>query len=308
MDLHQAAKDYVTVRRALGSKLERRLELLESFVDYLEAAGAPTVTTELAVSWARLPGPQAHPTYVSNRLCAVRGFARHLQAFEPATEVPPVDLLPRPKCRAVPYLYSDADVQALMTAARSLTPALKSATYEALIGTLSVAGLRISEAIRLDRDDVDWDEGVLVIWRTKFGKSREAPLHPSAVEALKRYSHRRDQLCPEPKSASFFVSPTGARLVEVTVQATFRRIVRAAGLQSGHGRRGPRLHDMRHSLACSVLLSWYRDGVDVEAHMPILSTYLGHGTPSSSYWYISAVPELLALAAKRRDHLREVRS
>jgi integrase/recombinase XerD len=195
-DLHQAVEDYIAVRRALGSKLERRDQLLEDFVIFLETAGATTVTTELALAWATLPGDDAHPTYLSNRLCAVRGFARHLQAFDPATEVPPAQLLPWPKCRATPYLYSDADIAALMSASRSLTPALRAATYETLIGLLSVTGMRVGEGLRLDRDDVDFDEGVLTIWGSKFGKSREVPLHRSALDALNAYAQRRDELCP----------------------------------------------------------------------------------------------------------------
>jgi integrase len=307
-DLHHAVEDYIAVRRALGSKLERHPRLLENFVAYMEAAGVTTITTELALSWATLPGDDAHPTYLSNRLCAVRGFARHLQAFDPATEVPPAHLLPWPKCRATPYLYSDADIAALMSAARSLTPALRAATYETLIGLLSVTGMRVGEGLRLDRDDVDWDEGMLTIWDSKFGKSREVPLHSDALDALRAYAQRRDELCPHPSTASFLVSPGGARLVYVTVQKTFSRLVDDAGLGPRSSGRRPRLHDMRHALACTVLLGWYRDGVDVEAHLPLLSTFLGHGNPSSTYWYFTAVPELLALAAERRDHCRGVRA
>lgn len=307
-DMHQAVQDYIGVRRALGSKLARRPQLLEDFVAYLEPAGATTVTTELALSWARLPGDDAHPTYVSNRLCAVRGFARHLQAFDPATEVPPVRLLPRPKCRAVPYLYSDADVAALMDAARGLTPALRAATYETLIGLASVTGMRASEVIRLDRRDVDWDDGVITVWDSKFGRSRQLPLHSSTDQALRAYAERRDELCPHAKTSSFFVSCSGDRLVYVTVQKTFSRIVDDAGLGPRTGQRRLRLHDMRHTFACTVLLGWYRSGVDVEAKLPLLSTYLGHSRPSCSYWYFSAVPELLALAAQRRDHYRGVQA
>ena len=304
IELRQAARDYIAVRRALGSRLQRHPGLLENFIAYLEAAGATTITTELALSWATLPGDDAHPAYLSNRLCAVRGFARHLRAFDPATEVPPARLLPWPKCRATPYLYSDADIAALMSAARLLTPAIRAATYETLIGLLSMTGMRAGEVLRLDRDDVDWDEGVLTVWDSKFGKSREIPLHPSALAALRAYAQRRDQLCPRPRTASFFVSPAGERLVYNTVQATFSRIIRNAGVGPRPPLRRARLHDMRHSFACIVLLGWYRDGADIEANLPRLSTYLGHGNPSSTYWYLSAVPELLALAAGRRDHLR----
>jgi len=307
-DLHQAVQDYVALRRALGSKLVGRVQLLENFVAFVEAAGAPTVTIELAVAWATLPGDDVHPTYLSNRLCAVRGFARHLQAFDPATEVPPARLLPRPKCRAVPYLYSDADIAALMRAARSLTPELRAVTYETLIGLLSVTGMRSGEVLRLDRDDVDWDDGVVTIWDSKFGKSRQVPLHRGTLEALRAYAQRRDELCPDPTTASLFVSPAGARLAYTTLNGTFARLVDHAGLRPAPAGRRPRLHDLRHSLACTVLIGWYRDGVDVEARLPLLSTYLGHSSPRHTYWYLSAVPELLALAAERRDHLRGVRA
>lgn len=299
-DLHQAVDDYIRVRRALGSKLEGHPRLLENFAAYLEAAGARTVTTELALAWAWLPGPEAHPTYVSNRLSVVRGFARHLRALDPATEVPPVQLLPRTKCRATPYLYSDAEIAALLTAARSLTPALRAATYETLIALLMVTGARVGELIRLDREHVAWDESLLVIWDSKFAKSRELALHPSTVDALRRYAAQRDG-SGATSTTSFFVSAAGTRLVYNTVQQTFSRLVRYAGLTPRSDRCRPRIHDARHSFAVRTVLGWYRDGVDVQARLPWLSTYLGHRKPACTYWYLSAVPELLALAAERRE-------
>ncbi len=188
-----------------------------------------------------------------------------------------------------------------MAAARALTPKLRAATYETLIGLLKVTGARIGELIRLDRHDVDWDEGVLVITYSKFNKHRELALHPTALDALTAYAHRRDELCAEPKSASFFVSTTGNRLVYVTVQQVFARLARAAGLRPRSKQCRPRLHDARHTFACTTLLGWYRAGVDVEAHLPLLSTYMGHANPANTFWYLSAVPELLALAAERRE-------
>ncbi len=300
--LRDAVEDYLTVRRGLGFKLEDYPWMLGDFVTYLEAAGASTVTSELALAWALLPGDGAHPSYLGKRLSVVRGFARHLHAFDPATEVPPADLLGWQACRATPYLYSDADIAALMKAARALTPRLRAATYETLIGLLKVTGARIGELISLDRDDVDWDEGVLVITYTKFNKSRELALHPSTLDALRDYAHERDELCAEPKTPSFFVSTTANRLVYVTVGQVFAGLARAAGLRPRSTRCRPRLHDARHTFACSTLLGWYRAGVDVEAHLPLLSTYMGHANPSNTFWYLSAVPELLALAAERREH------
>jgi integrase/recombinase XerD len=236
---------------------------------------------------------------VSNRLSVVRGFARHLQAFDPATEVPPARLVPRSKCRATPYLYSDAEVAALMTAARSLTPALRAATYETLIALLMVTGARVGELIRLDRDDVDWDDSVLVIWDSKFAKSRELALHPSTVDALRRYAALRDRSGRSSTTASFFVSAAGTRLVYRTVQQTFSTLLRRAGLTPRSDRCRPRIHDARHSFAVRTVLGWYRDGVDVQARLPWLSTYLGHRKPACTYWYFSAVPELVFLSSPR---------
>jgi integrase/recombinase XerD len=298
--LHEAVDDYLALRRALGFKLEDYPWLLHGFVDHLEAAGAATVTAELAVEWAVLPGAGAHPAYLATRLCVVRGFARHLAAFDPATEVPSADLLPWKQCRATPYIYSEDDIAALMAAARSLTPRLRAATYETLIGLLKVSAARVGELIALDRDDVDLDDGVLAIRYTKFNKSREIPLHPSTVAALEKYARLRDEGSAE-ATPSFFVSTLGRRLVYVTVQGTFSRLARSAGLHARSKSCRPRLHDMRHSFACATLLGWYRAGVDVEAQLPLLSTYMGHARPEHTFWYISAVPELLSLAAQRRE-------
>jgi integrase/recombinase XerD len=299
--LHQAVDDYLALRRSLGFKLGDYPWYLHDFVAYLEAEGASTVTSELALAWAQLPGPGAHPSYLGQRLCVVRGFARHLKAFDPATEVPSADLLHWQECRAVPYIYTDEDIAALMAAARALSPRLRGATYEALIGLLKVTGARVSELINLDREDIDWDEGVAVIRYTKFNKCRELALHPSTVEALMAYSRLRDELCPAPKSSSFFVNTLSKRLVYVTVQQVFHRLVRSVGLEARSKSGLPRLHDTRHAFACNTLVAWYRAGLDVEAQMPLLSTWMGHARPENTFWYISAVPELLSLAAQRRE-------
>ena len=299
--ISQAVEDYLALRRSLGFKLKDYPWMLHDFAAYLEAAGASTVTAELAVAWAQLPGPDAHPSYLGKRLCVVRGFARHLKAFDPATEVPSADLLHWQECRAVPYIYTDEDIAALMAAARALSPRLRAATYEALIGLLKVTGARVGELIKLDREDVDWNDGVLLIRYTKFNKHRELALHPSTVEALMAYAQVRDELCPVPKSASFFVNTLGKRLVYVTVQQVFHRLVGSVGLKARSKSGLPRLHDTRHTFACATLVGWYRAGLDVEAQMPLLSTWMGHANPEKTFWYISAVPELLSLAAQRRE-------
>jgi integrase len=212
-------------------------------------------------------------------------------------------LLPHRYARKPPYIYTGREIKRLIAVARQLPSAtgLRPATYATLFGLLAVTGLRISEALALNRADVDGAQAVLTIRRTKFGKSRLVPVHPATQRALARYARRRDRVYPKPMTESFFVSEHGARLTQWTVRYTFNRLSRRIGLRGPADRRGPRLHDLRHRLAVDTLLRWYRAGVDVERHLPELSTYLGHRHVADTYWYLSAVPELLRLAAARLE-------
>ncbi len=295
--LGEIVEEYLSVRRALGYKLEREGMLLPKFAVFLEAQGSPHLTTELAVQWATQP-VDASPRWSSCRLGMVRRFALHVSALDPSTEVPPVDLIPYRKTRHQPYLYTDADVRALMQACARLR-GLGSYTYATLIGLLAVTGMRVGEAIALDRSDLDPGEQVLIIRHSKFNKSREVPLHSTTFEALNAYARKRDRVLPRPKSPSFFLSRAGARLLVQNVWERFSRLRRWAGLT---GRpRPPRIHDLRHSFALNIILRWYREGVEVEPRIARLSTYLGHVSPSSTYWYLTATPELLRLAAQRTE-------
>jgi integrase len=298
--LHDELDRYLTIRRAVGFKLARAELLLGDFCRYLDAIGADTITTENAFAWASLP-PNGSSSWWGQRLSVVRAFARHLHAIDPAHEVPPTGLLPARSHRAVPYLYSDEEIGALLAAARQLRSPLRAATFETLVGLLAVTGLRIGEALRLDRDDVDLRGGALRIRQSKFDKSREVPLHASTVAALSSYARRRDELCPRPRDPSFFVSVAGTRVLYCNFHLGWLDLVRQAGLEPRSARCRPRPHDVRHSFAVRALLGWYRDGVDVGAHMPLLSTYLGHVHPANTYWYLSAAPELLGLVAARLD-------
>lgn len=241
------------------------------------------------------------------RLTVVRGFARYLHALDERHEVPPADLLPARWHRPTPYLYSEADLGRLLGAARALPRPLRAATYATLIGLLAVSGMRVGEAIGLDRGDLDWSAGLLIVREAKFGKSRELVLHPSALAALRPYDRGRRQLWPRPRTPAFFISVTGTRLIYSEVQRTFGVLVHQAGLAPRSGRCRPRLHDLRHSFAVNTLLGWYRAGLDVEARMHSLSTYLGHIDPANTYWYLSAAPELLALAGERLERAMEAR-
>jgi integrase/recombinase XerD len=293
-------EDYLAMRRALGFKLQKEGRLLPEFAAFAEATGASTLTTDVAVAWAILP-QNATPVWAAQRLSMVRGFARYLQAFDPAAQIPPAGLLPARTRRITPYIYSDAEVAALMTAARKLRNPLKAATFETLIGLLSVTGLRGSEAMALDRGDLDATAGLLTIRATKFRKSRLLPLHESALRALGDYQAVRGRLCPAPATASLLVSTTGARLCHATVQPAFRGLLRQAGIGRDSSRPRATIHGLRHTFAVKTVLGWYRDGQDVQARMPSLSTYLGHVAPAATYWYLTGTPELLALAAGRLE-------
>lgn len=300
--LRQALAGYLAVRRSLGYKLARPEKLLAQFITYLEGLGVATVTTEHALAWATLPGGDAN--WHAHRLSAVRGFATYLHTIDPAAEIPPAGLIPARPRRATPYLYSGADITALIAAAASLRFPLRVATYQTLIGLLAVTGMRVGEAIRLDRADLDLAAGVVTVRQAKFGKTRLLPLHPATTAALHGYLRLRDRLHPHPGTAAVFISPAGTRLLYCNVHATWKLLAASAGLKARSATCRPRIHDLRHSFAVASLLDADAAGQDGQATLALLSTYMGHTDPSHTYWYLSAAPELLALAARRlEDHL-----
>lgn len=296
------AEQYLAMRRALGFKLTTQGRLLLGFVGYLEQAGATRITTQAALAWATTTPHSVDQVWWSRRLMVVRCFARHLKALDPATQVPPDDVLPHHYRRQVPYLYSPDEITQLLRAADRLAPEFRALTWRSLICLLAVTGLRVGEACRLDRADVDLETGVLTIRDSKFGKSRQVPVHTTTIQGLRGYQQRRDELQPAPSTPGFFVSTRGTRLDAHNLSHTFADLVAAAGIRVALSRRRPRLHDLRHSFATATLLDWYRDGADVQARLPLLSTYLGHADPKSTYWYLTGSPELLALAATRLEH------
>ena len=297
--LCRALADYLRVRRSLGFKLRRHGLLLPGFLTHLEKAKSPIITTSLALEWATLP-QDVHPAWWTSRLVAVRGFAKYLQTIDPRHHVPPLELLPHRRARAAPYIYEQTEIAALLAATTTLKCELRTETYRTFLGLLAVSGIRAGEAITLDDSDVDLRRGVLVIRQTKFGKTREVPLHRSTVQALGRYQRDRDRLLPRQSSPSFFVSTVGTRLIYQNVHETFLRLVYAAGLGECVPRR-PKIHDLRHTFAVRTVLAWHRGGEDVEAKLPTLSTYLGHIGPSSTYWYLTAIPALLESATARLE-------
>jgi integrase len=297
--LRAALEDYLRIRRSLGFKLEIDGKMLEQFIAFLERAGATRITTELALDWAKLP-LNAHPYHWHKRLGMVRLFARYLATIDPQTEIPSKDLLPASRRRLAPYIYSPAEIAALMSAARTLSPRSRAATIETLIGLIAATGLRLGEALRLDRADADLDDGVLRVYG-KHDKERELPLHASTVAALRAYVELRDGYWPQANTDALFLSRLGVRLSVAAAHDVFPQVIRAAGLEGRGHRARPRPHDLRHAFAVSTLLDWHQAGVEIDRQLPLLSTYLGHRDPSNTYWYLQATPELLALVAKRLD-------
>jgi integrase len=295
-ELSRHLEDYLRLRRALGFKLEFPGLVLPSLVSYLEAAGATTVTAELAVTWARLPCGVLPITW-AHRLGAARGFARYLKTINPATEIPPAGIWPSVTPRPQPWIWAEDDIGRLLAAARALRPPLRAATYQALLGLLAATGMRLGEAVKLDKGDADLNDGVLTVRDGKFGLSRLVPVHPSVTSELREYAAFRDRLCPSPAATRFFVSTVGTPLRTSGVDHTFAQLITALGLRTPASR--PRIHDLRHSFAVRQLLDWHWAGADPHALMPVLSAYLGHVSPAGTYWYLTAVPELMELAAAR---------
>jgi integrase len=291
--------DYLALRRSLGYKLERAGLLLGQFVAHLDAAGIETPSVADALEWASLPAEGSN--WRAQRLSVVRGFAVYLHSLDPAVAVPGADLLPLRARRATPYLYSGADITKLIEAATTLRYPLRVATYQTLIGLLAVTGMRVGEAIRLNRADVDFTDGVATVWHTKFDKSRQLPLHPSTIAALGSYLRTRERLAPTSTTPAVFISPAGTRLLVGNVESTFRILVSRSGLRPRSRNCRPRMHDLRHSFAVNAVLDGYRRGEDVQARLAVISTYLGHVDPKATYWYLNASPELMALAGDRLD-------
>jgi integrase len=298
--LREHVDDYLRLRRALGFKLERHGQILPQLVAYLEAAGASTVSSKLAISWARLPAA-AHPRHWAARLAIARGFAAYLQTIDPTTEVPPAGVFAVRYQRPTPYLWSTQEICRLLEQARALRPPLKAATFETLFGLLAVSGVRVGEAVALEVGDVDREQGVITIRErvAKLERARLVPLHPTTVAALDRYAAQRERLCPQPGSRAFFLSAAGSAIDRGQVSKTLRKITTATGLRTATVH--PRAHDLRHSFAVRRLVDWQRSGVQIDERIGALSTYLGHVSPAETYWYLTATPELMGLAADRLD-------
>ena len=302
--LSRSLQEYLVLRRALGTQLRSAEVHLRRFVEFADRAGSEVITTDLALRWATAPG-RASAAIRAIRLGNVRRFAAWLSAIDPRTEIPPKDLMPIHYRRKPPYIYSDQEIACILGEAARLASrsGLRALTFTTLFGLLSVTGLRVSEALGLDLDDVDLEGGMLTVRHAKFGKSRFVPLHDSTCVALRRYMKRRNRLLPRPTTSAFFISERGARVTISSAEHNFAAVSKAVGLrpltEAYRWVRRPRLHDMRHRLAVRTLVRWYREGKDVDRELPKLTTFLGHTHIAYTYWYFEAVPELLQLASER---------
>lgn len=294
---------YVAERRRAGFKLSIDAWQLARFARFAHHVGhRGPLTVELASRWALASHGGARLT-AARRIEVLRGFVRYWQQFDPATQIPPRHLFGPAHRRLTPHIYTDAEIRALLAAAARLSPpgGLRAASCTTFLGLIAATGLRISEAAGLHRSDVDLEQGVLLIRHTKFGKTRWVPLHPTTVNALKHYARRRDHECSGTAQDAFFVRANGRAFLPEHARHAFKRLRQALGWRPRGGHPAPRIQDLRHRFICRRLHRWYRDGKNIDHHILALSTYVGHVKVTDTYWYITATPELMTVAARRSE-------
>lgn len=298
-DLRTLIGDYLAMRRALGFKLEGTGRLLFAFADYLDCCGAQAVTVEHALRFATASAACSARSQAL-RLSGIRLFSRWAQLLDPTIEVPPPRLLPARPTRPAPFLYTDAQLGALLDAADELRPQFRAITFRTLLSLQAATGVRTGEAVDLDVSDFDREQGTLTV-TGKYGKTRLLPLHPTVVEALTRYLDTRRQLLPAAHCPALLINTRGTRLSRGSIHPTFRALTERAGLTAASSASRPRAHDLRHTFAVNTMLDAYRSGTDPAATLPLLATWLGHAEPRDTYWYLTGTAELMAAATARLE-------
>lgn len=313
ISLQKRIDDYLAERRRLGFQLRSRDTLLAGFARYVaDRQHTGPLTVELMTDWARQDKwHHGTPGTWAVRLAIVRHFARYLKQFEPDTEVPEELVFGPEPGRVAPHIFREEEIVALLAAARRLGPrgSIRPATYETLFGLMAATGMRVSEVLHLRDDDVDLKRGILTVRQTKCAKSRQLPLHPSTVEALARYRRQRMRQVPTAADTPFLISSRGLRLGQPLGDRQAHRVFNALRDRLGWANRGghaaPRLHDLRHTFVVRRLMLWHAEGTDIDQMMLALSTYLGHAEIFYTYWYLTAVPELMNLAGAKFERFAD---
>jgi integrase len=301
--MSQHVKEYLTLRRAFGFQLSNAGQQLQHFARFADrTAGGQPLTLELALRWAQSSSTRKQTT-AARRLLILRPFTRYLRTLEPLTEIPPDRILGPAQYRYIPHIYTDGEIDALLEAASGLRPraGLRARSVGTYLRLLSCTGMRPAEPLRLTCADVDFPSHALTVRQTKFSKSRIVVLHPTATKALEEYARARDSFVKYPRSPAFFLSDDGSAFTHKKAIGAFRYLRRRLGWVPRPGCRLPRLYDLRHTFVCRRLLVWHRDGADVHVVMPALSTYLGHVKVTDTYWYVTAIPELMNTVSKRLE-------
>lgn len=299
------AEQFLDERRRLGYSSRTMGYALRSFARHVDDLGIEgPLTVEVMASWARRPksGSKTPATW-ARRLKKLRPFTRWLRQFEPATEVPDETVFGPVGARLAPHIYTEQELADLLSAARRLSPALRGATYETLFGLLAATGLRVSEAVHLLDADVDLTAGLLTVRQTKFAKSRQVPVHLSTLEALRHYATQRNRQITITDETPFFVGTRGQRLSLRQVDRVFDSLRASLAWTNRGAHAAPRIHDLRHTFVVRRMLLWQTQGVDIDQQMLALATYIGHAKVANTYWYLTAVPQLMALAADQFEPL-----
>jgi integrase len=299
--MYQKVDAFLKERRQAGPALRVIGSQLKSFARFAEDRGHHgPITLDLALQWVQASQRTTVKT-AAGRLAQLRPFLQFCHKLDPGSAVVRENFFGPSYQRVIPHIYTSQEIRSLIEAAARLRPAggLRAQSYVTFFGLLASTGLRLSEALNLERRDVDLEHGVLHIREAKFHRSRYVPLHATTIRALHRYARRRD--C-DPLSATtsrFFVADRGRRLPVGTVRGTFDRLRLKLGWRCRGGRRAPRIHDLRFTFICRRLERWCAQGLDVDHLMLSLYTYVGHAEATSTYWYLTATPELMRLAARR---------
>ena len=292
---------YLAYRRRHGFKLSIDATQLRSFARFADESGTTEhLTVTLASTWAR-SSRHPKPLTWARRMENLQGFARFCLREDPATETLPRSLFGPAHRRLVPHIYTDAELSELLEAASSLTPehGLRPATCRCVFGLLAATGLRISEALALTRDNVDLEAGILCIREAKFHRQRWVPLHPSVTEALDAYAEQRDRLVPKTACDRFFLRDDGHCANQSGMLYALQALCRKLGWQPRGDYPHHRLHDLRHTFIVRSALRFYQQDIDVDRAVLALSTYVGHAKVTDTYWYLTGIPELMAIAAER---------